>query len=126
MIVIYDLLPCSNYEGLVAVLEVCHLSPPFPWSVPSLRPFVLQGFCESPANLPCVPFLLTCRVWGASRRLTYNLSPCSYCERLVTALGVCRMPPPPLPCSCDVVGAYRFVVCPLPSSFRVVRLIKFF
>ena len=32
VIVIYDLLPCSNYEGLVAVLEVCHLSPPFPWS----------------------------------------------------------------------------------------------
>ena len=104
MIVIYDLLPCSNYEGLVAVLEVCHLSPPFPWScdlvglrglsyVPSLRPFVLQGFCESPANLPCVPFLLTCRVWGASRRLTYNLIPCSYCEGLVIALDVCRMSP---------------------------------
>ena len=29
MIVIYDLLPCSNYEGLVTVIEVCHLSPRF-------------------------------------------------------------------------------------------------
>ena len=28
MIVIYDLLPCSNYEGLVTVLEVCRVSPP--------------------------------------------------------------------------------------------------
>ena len=32
MIVIYDLLPRSNYEGLVTVIEVCHLSPLFPWS----------------------------------------------------------------------------------------------
>ena len=47
----------------------------------------------------------------------------------MTALVVCGVPPPPpppLPCSCDVVGAYRFVVCPLPSSLRVVRLIKIF
>ena len=41
----------------------------------------------------------------------------------MTALGVCRMPPPPLPCSCDVVGAYRFVVCPLPSPLRVVGVL---
>ena len=29
MIIIYDLLPCSYYEGLVTALEVCFMSPCF-------------------------------------------------------------------------------------------------
>ena len=93
-----SLLPCSYYKWLVTARErprglsyVPLLRVPATWYgrrglsyVPSHRPFVLQGCCEGPGGLSCVPSLLACRV--GERLDDYHIS-FAYVLRARTMMG---------------------------------------